>query len=165
MWPQSELREEWTKFLQQTQKHVEIMNDLLVKDGVGPAETPGRLIIRFSGNPWCMPRTGPRAAEIRPRWRSSPANASCLRRPRTIRIGRCSQNVRRKRRSRLRAQLPKLVLRSRKRRTNTSITAKAGAANFGSSRSAWRRFCRHPRKAERQIGDRAGHAKQKRKVA
>jgi hypothetical protein len=43
------LREEWTKYLQQTQKHVEIMNDLLAKVGVGPAETPGSLVVRFIG--------------------------------------------------------------------------------------------------------------------
>lgn len=43
------LREEWTKYLQQTQKHVDIMHDLLAKVGVGPAETPGSLVVRFIG--------------------------------------------------------------------------------------------------------------------
>lgn len=43
------LREEWTKYLQQTQKHVDIMQDLLAKLGVGPAETPGSLVVRFIG--------------------------------------------------------------------------------------------------------------------
>jgi hypothetical protein len=43
------LREEWTKYLQQTREHVEIVNDLLAKVGVGPAVTPGSLIVRFIG--------------------------------------------------------------------------------------------------------------------
>lgn len=43
------LREEWTKYLQQTQQHVEIVTDLLAKVGVGPAETPGSLVVRFIG--------------------------------------------------------------------------------------------------------------------
>jgi hypothetical protein len=43
------LREEWTKYLQQTQKHVAIMQALLAKVGVGPAETPGSLVVRFIG--------------------------------------------------------------------------------------------------------------------
>ena len=43
------LRDEWTKYLQQTQKHVEIMNALLAKVGIGPAETPGSLVVRFIG--------------------------------------------------------------------------------------------------------------------
>lgn len=43
------LREEWTKYLQQTQKHVDIMQDLLAKVGVGPVETPGSLVVRFIG--------------------------------------------------------------------------------------------------------------------
>ena len=44
-----DLREEWTKYLQQTQHHVEVMKDLLRKVGVGPAETPGSLVVRFIG--------------------------------------------------------------------------------------------------------------------
>ncbi len=44
-----QLRKEWTEYLQQTQKHVKIMNDLLAKVGVGPAETPGSLVVRFIG--------------------------------------------------------------------------------------------------------------------
>ena len=43
------LREEWTKYLQQTQHHVEVMKELLGKVGVGPAETPGSLVVRFIG--------------------------------------------------------------------------------------------------------------------
>lgn len=43
------LREEWTKYLQQTQQHVEIVTGLLAKVGVGPAETPGSLVVRFIG--------------------------------------------------------------------------------------------------------------------
>src|SRR4029453_19580389 len=43
------LREEWTKYLQQTQTHVEVMKELLAKVGVGPAETPGSLVVRFIG--------------------------------------------------------------------------------------------------------------------
>ena len=44
-----QLRKEWTEYLQQTQKHVKIMNDLLAKLGIGPAETPGSLVVRFIG--------------------------------------------------------------------------------------------------------------------
>jgi hypothetical protein len=43
------LREEWTKYLQQTQTRVEVMKELLAKVGVGPAETPGSLVARFIG--------------------------------------------------------------------------------------------------------------------
>jgi len=44
-----DLREEWSKYLQQTQHHVEVMKELLGKVGVGPAETPGSLVVRFIG--------------------------------------------------------------------------------------------------------------------
>lgn len=45
-----ELKEEWEEYLQQTQKHVEIVHDLCQKFGLDPqAETPGRKVVRHIG--------------------------------------------------------------------------------------------------------------------
>src|SRR4029450_7380702 len=45
-----ELKEEWEKYLQQTQKHVEIVRDLCQKFRLDPqAETPGRRVVRHIG--------------------------------------------------------------------------------------------------------------------
>ena len=45
-----ELKEEWEEYLQQTQKHVEIVRDLCQKFGLDPqAETPGRKVVRHIG--------------------------------------------------------------------------------------------------------------------
>ena len=45
-----ELKEEWEEYLQQTQKHVEIVRDLCQKFGLDPqAETPGRRVVRHIG--------------------------------------------------------------------------------------------------------------------
>ena len=45
-----ELKEEWTRYLAQTEKHVEIVRALLDKFGLDPeAVTPGRLIVRDKG--------------------------------------------------------------------------------------------------------------------
>ena len=45
-----ELKEEWEEYLQQTQKHVEIVRDLCQKFRLDPqAETPGRKVVRHIG--------------------------------------------------------------------------------------------------------------------
>ena len=45
-----ELKEEWEKYLEQTQNHVEIMEQLLTDLGLDPgAETPGRQVVRHIG--------------------------------------------------------------------------------------------------------------------
>jgi hypothetical protein len=45
-----ELKEEWEEYLQQTQKHVEVVRDLCQKFGLDPqAETPGRKVVRHIG--------------------------------------------------------------------------------------------------------------------
>jgi hypothetical protein len=45
-----ELKGEWEEYLQQTQKHVEIVRDLCQKFGLDPqAETPGRKVVRHIG--------------------------------------------------------------------------------------------------------------------
>ena len=45
-----DLKEEWTKYLQQTRRHVEIMQDLCVAFRVDPEQmTPGREVVRHHG--------------------------------------------------------------------------------------------------------------------
>lgn len=44
-----DLKEEWTKYLQQTQKHVEVVQKLMQKLGAGEVETPGRFVVRDIG--------------------------------------------------------------------------------------------------------------------
>ena len=45
-----DLEEEWTKYLQQTERHVEVVRQLLQKLGLDPdAETPGRKVVRHIG--------------------------------------------------------------------------------------------------------------------
>ena len=45
-----DLKEEWEKYLEQTQNHVEIMEELLTNLGLDPgAETPGRQVVRHIG--------------------------------------------------------------------------------------------------------------------
>jgi rubrerythrin len=45
-----ELKEEWEEYLQQTEKHVEIVRDLCQKFRLDPqAETPGRKVVRHIG--------------------------------------------------------------------------------------------------------------------
>src|SRR6478672_6609097 len=45
-----ELQEEWEKYLEQTQNHVQIMQDVLTKLGLDPnEETPGREVVRNIG--------------------------------------------------------------------------------------------------------------------
>lgn len=45
-----DLKEEWKKYLEQTQNHVEIMEQLLTDLGLDPgAETPGRQVVRHIG--------------------------------------------------------------------------------------------------------------------
>ena len=46
----SDLKEEWTKYLEQTQDHERIMTELIQKVGLDPAtETPGRTVVRHIG--------------------------------------------------------------------------------------------------------------------
>ena len=44
-----DLKEEWTKYLEQTKRHVEIVRDLFGKVGLTEEETPGRLVVRHIG--------------------------------------------------------------------------------------------------------------------
>src|SRR4030095_13943442 len=44
-----DLKEEWTKYLEQTQKHVEIVRKLMQKLGAGDVEMPGRFVVRHIG--------------------------------------------------------------------------------------------------------------------
>jgi hypothetical protein len=45
-----ELKEEWKEYLEQTQKHVEIVHELCEKFGLDPqSETPGRQVVRHIG--------------------------------------------------------------------------------------------------------------------
>lgn len=45
-----DLKEEWEKYLEQTQNHVQVVRDLLGKFGLDPeAETPGRKVVRHIG--------------------------------------------------------------------------------------------------------------------
>ncbi|MGH6610283.1 MAG: hypothetical protein ACRECQ_08510, partial [Burkholderiaceae bacterium] len=45
-----ELEEEWTKYLEQTQRHVEVMRELLGTLGLDTeAQTPGRQVVRHIG--------------------------------------------------------------------------------------------------------------------
>lgn len=45
-----DLKEEWEKYLEQTQNHVEVMEEVLTNLGLDPgAETPGRQVVRHIG--------------------------------------------------------------------------------------------------------------------
>ena len=44
-----DLKEEWTKYLEQTKKHVEIMRDIFGKVGLAEEDTPGRMVVRHIG--------------------------------------------------------------------------------------------------------------------
>src|SRR5215204_3576735 len=45
-----DLKEEWEKYLEQTQNHVEILEDVVTNLGLDPgAETPGRQVVRHIG--------------------------------------------------------------------------------------------------------------------
>jgi hypothetical protein len=65
-----ELKKEWTKYLSQTQRHVEIVRGLFEKLGLDPeAVTPGRLIVRDKGRGLISAmqkalKTAPQAAQI-----------------------------------------------------------------------------------------------------
>jgi rubrerythrin len=46
----SDLREEWNEYLDQTKEHVQVMSDVLKGLGLDPdTETPGRRVVRFIG--------------------------------------------------------------------------------------------------------------------
>jgi hypothetical protein len=44
-----DLKEEWTKYLEQTKNHVAIMRDLFGKVGLSDEDTPGRMVVRRIG--------------------------------------------------------------------------------------------------------------------
>ena len=47
---QSELREEWTRYLEQTERHVQILTDTCARLGMDPGvRTPGCQIVRENG--------------------------------------------------------------------------------------------------------------------
>ena len=45
----ADLRNEWTHYLEQTQHHVEVVQELMAKAGIGPELTPGSAIVRHIG--------------------------------------------------------------------------------------------------------------------
>lgn len=46
----SDLREEWTKYLEQTRKHVRVLNEVFATLKIDPyQETPGRKVVRYMG--------------------------------------------------------------------------------------------------------------------
>ena len=45
----SDLKEEWERYLEQTKRHVEVVLKLMQALGVVPLETPGRLVVRHIG--------------------------------------------------------------------------------------------------------------------
>lgn len=66
-----DLKEEWEKYFEQTQRHVEVMQEVLEKLGLDPQlETPGRLVVRNIGESLVktmeMAKAGgdPKAAEL-----------------------------------------------------------------------------------------------------
>jgi hypothetical protein len=44
-----DLRTEWTHYLEQTQRHVEVVEELMAKVGIGPELTPGSAVVRHIG--------------------------------------------------------------------------------------------------------------------
>jgi hypothetical protein len=44
-----DLKEEWTKYLEQTKKHVKIVRDIFGKVGLAEEDTPGRMVVRHIG--------------------------------------------------------------------------------------------------------------------
>jgi len=44
-----DLKEEWEKYLDQTKRHVDVVQQLMNALGVVPLETPGRLVVRHIG--------------------------------------------------------------------------------------------------------------------
>jgi hypothetical protein len=44
-----DLKEEWTKYLEQTENHIVIMRDLFGKVGLSDEDTPGRMVVRHIG--------------------------------------------------------------------------------------------------------------------
>lgn len=44
-----DLKEEWEKYLEQTERHVDVVQALMESLGVAPLETPGRLVVRHIG--------------------------------------------------------------------------------------------------------------------
>src|SRR5688500_1896741 len=46
----TELRDEWNKYLEQTKNHVQVLSEILTALGLDPdAETPGRKVVRYVG--------------------------------------------------------------------------------------------------------------------
>jgi rubrerythrin len=49
-----DLKEEWEKYLEETQEHVQIMTDLVTKVGLDPNKmTPGRQVVKHIGESLC----------------------------------------------------------------------------------------------------------------
>jgi len=44
-----DLRNEWTHYLEQTQRHVEVVQEIMAKVGIGPELTPGSAIVKHIG--------------------------------------------------------------------------------------------------------------------
>lgn len=44
-----DLKKEWTKYLEQTERHVDIVTALMNELGVAPVDSPGRLVVRHIG--------------------------------------------------------------------------------------------------------------------
>ena len=159
-----DLKEEWEKYLEQTERHVEVMEGLFETFGLDPeTDTPGRLVVRHIGESlvrameMAMDAGNADAAQI--------VAAECIAlaetkdhlnwqlmgqvakkynmRSKSLKVAgrwRRSSPGTRRRRSRPRTR------RWRRKRTSTCTTPRAGAASSGLPRWACRRCCRRPRR-------------------
>ena len=66
-----DLREEWTEYLEQTKRHVQVLTEILTNLGLDPdTETPGRAVVRYIGTSLvkaielALRTTDPQAAQI-----------------------------------------------------------------------------------------------------
>ena len=79
-----DLKEEWEEYLEQTQKHEQIVRDLLGKFKLDPdKDTPGRKIVRHIGESLVKAMEMALEPANRKPLRSSPRNAWSKRRPKT----------------------------------------------------------------------------------
>ena len=79
-----DLKKEWEEYLEQTQNHVRIVENVFARLGLDPeAETPGRMVVRHIGESLVKAMEMALEAASRRRRRSWRPSASCSPRPRT----------------------------------------------------------------------------------
>jgi rubrerythrin len=124
-----DLKEEWEEYLEQTNRHVEVMRELFEKLGLDPEqETPGRTVVRHIGESLVIAmkmalKSGkPEAAEL----------VACE----------CVVNTPKKPREKKLTHSKKLVKKSKIRKMNIFTIVKAGAVNYGLLHSECRQCCR-----------------------